>query len=211
MERNRKRLLLSGGERLFGQSGYRSVSIRDITSAAGLGMGSFYTYFPSKESFYSNVVDLIEERAAKEITRHVSSLRSPSYRLKALFRWTNLTLRASAILRGLYGGERRFLYPGAEERVQNGTTLFAHVRSLLTDILAEGTRTGAFRTGLFKDPRRMLMAVFTAVSLASGTEDSTDLAEDMMLLVERGMRRWLRFRQRAERLDVRARRKSDKG
>ena len=52
MGRNRRDTLLKIGERLFSEHGYRDVSIKDITSTAGLGMGSFYTYFSSKEAFY---------------------------------------------------------------------------------------------------------------------------------------------------------------
>ena len=57
VEYNRKETLLKVGERLFAQNGYRDVSIKDITNAAGLGMGSFYTYFDSKEEFYSAILD----------------------------------------------------------------------------------------------------------------------------------------------------------
>jgi AcrR family transcriptional regulator len=56
VESNRRETLLKIGERLFARHGYRDVSIRDITSSIGLGMGSFYTYFPSKEVFYSHVL-----------------------------------------------------------------------------------------------------------------------------------------------------------
>jgi len=206
MERNRKDTLLKIGERLFAEHGYRDVSIKDITNAAGLGMGSFYTYFPSKEALYTDVLDAIERRGVRDVEKHVNSLHSPLFRLKALFRYTILSLRSNEILRGIYTREKRFMYPGAEERTQKGNTLFARIESLLGEILEEGTRKGVFRTSLFQDPRRMLIAIFFAVPLNGGAAASQELAEDMMVLIERGLQRWLRFR-RAERLDVRARRR----
>jgi AcrR family transcriptional regulator len=207
MESNRRDTLLKIGERLFAQQGYRDVSIRDITSTAGLGMGSFYTYFPSKEAFYSDILDSIEERGVREVEKHVNSLHSPLFRLKALFRYATLSLRSNEILRGIYSGEKRYLYPGLEERVNRGNTLFARVEALVEDILAEGTRRGVFRTSLFRNPKRMLIAIFTVLPLNARGPYTEDLAEDVMMLIERGLKRWLRFR-RDERLDTRARRRS---
>lgn len=205
MARNRRDTLLKIGERLFAEHGYRDVSIKDITAAAGLGMGSFYTYFSTKEAFYSDILDGIEQRGVREVEKRVNSLRSPLFRLKALFRYTILSLRSNEILRGIYTREKRYMYPGAEERSQRGNTLFARVEALLGEILEEGTHRGVFRTSIFRDPKRMLIALFSAVPLNGGATTSQELADDMMTLIERGLKRWLRFR-REERLDVRARR-----
>jgi len=207
VEYSRKDTLLKVGERLFAQNGYRDVSIKDITNAAGLGMGSFYTYFTSKEDFYSAILDIIEQRGVKDVEKHVNSFRSPLYRLKALYRYTTLSLRSNDILRGIYGREKRYLYPGLESRSSRGSALFTRVESLLEDILAEGTRKGVFRTSLFRNPRRMLVAILTTLPLSVRDQSTSDLTEDMMMLFERGLKRWLRFR-RQERLDWRSRRKT---
>ena len=208
MEKNRRDTLLKIGERLFAQHGYRDVSIKDITAAAGLGMGSFYTYFTSKEAFYSAILDGIEQRGIREVEKHVNSLHSPLFRLKALFRYATLSLRSNEILRGIYSGERRYLYPGLEERMSRGNTLFARIERLVEEILAEGTRKGVFRTSLFRNPKRMLIAIFTTLPLNVPGPHTEDLTDDVMMLIERGLKRWLRFRQRDERLDNRARRRS---
>jgi AcrR family transcriptional regulator len=207
MRNNRKDGLLKIGERLFAQQGYRDISIREITSSAGLGMGSFYTYFPSKEAFYTEVLDAIEQRGVREIEKHVNRFRSPAIRLKALFRCTILSLRSNEILKGLYTRDKRFMYPGVEDRLGRGSPLFKRIESLLEEILRDGTSQGVFRTGLFKDPTRMLFAVFTAIPLSLQDPFALDLADDVMILVERGLKRWLRFRQREERQEARARRR----
>jgi AcrR family transcriptional regulator len=208
MARNHRITLLRIAERLFTEHGYRAVSIRDITTEAGLGMGSFYTYFPSKEAIYGDVLDGIESRGLAEVEKRVRGLRSPLFQLKALFRYTALALRNNAILRGVYAGEKRYLYPGLEERSRRPVTLFTRIEELTRQILADGASRGTFRTSLFHDPTRMLVAVFGAVSLHGHGRNADELIEDVVTLVERGLRRWLRFRQRDERLDVRARRRS---
>jgi AcrR family transcriptional regulator len=206
VESNRRETLLKIGERLFARHGYRDVSIRDITSSIGLGMGSFYTYFPSKEVFYSHVLDSIEQRGMREVEKRVNAFHSPLFRLKALFRYITLSLRSNEILRGIYTGEKRYMYPGLEERNVRGNTLFARIETLIEEILEEGTRKGVFRTSLFRNPRRMLVAIFTTLPFETRGASTEDLIDDVMMLIERGLKRWLRFR-RDERLDVRARRR----
>ncbi len=208
MQSNRRESLLKMGERLFAQHGYRGVSIRDITSSVGLGMGSFYTYFPSKEAFYSDILDAIEERGIRDVEKRVNSFHSPIFRMKALYRYTTLSLRNNEILRGIYAREKRYIYPGLEARSARPDTLFRRIEGMITDILDEGGRRGMFRTTLFRNPRRLLVAIFTSLPLASRGPDAEELANDVMVLLERGLRRWLRFRQRDERLDSRARGKA---
>jgi len=205
MGTNRRETLLKIGERLFAQHGYRDVSIKDITASAGLGMGSFYTYFSSKEDFYGAIIDSMEDRGIKEVQRRITTLRSPLFRLKALFRYTVLSLRSNEILRGLYNRERRYLFPGAEERIHGSASLFARIEALLGEILSEGARKGVFRTSIFRDARGMLIAIFHAVSVNGAS--SPGLAEDAIVLIERGLKRWLRFR-RDERVDMRTGRRS---
>jgi AcrR family transcriptional regulator len=206
LEKDRNESLLRIGERLFALHGYRDVSIRDITEAAGLAMGSFYTYFPGKESFYAEILDRIEQRGAREIEKHVNSFHSPLNKLKALYRYTTLSLGSNEILRGIYRGEKRFLYPGLETRTGGRNTLFERIGVQIDAILSEGARKGVFRAGLFHDPKRMLIAIFNSLLLDIGHPKSGEVLDDMLLLIERGLKRWLRLRKRDERLDWRARR-----
>jgi len=48
--------LLVAAERMLGQKGFERTTINDITSEAGLGFGTFYRYFPSKEEIYRELV-----------------------------------------------------------------------------------------------------------------------------------------------------------
>jgi AcrR family transcriptional regulator len=49
--------LLSAAERVFSDKGFFSTRITDITTAAGVSAGSFYTYFESKEEILGAVMD----------------------------------------------------------------------------------------------------------------------------------------------------------
>lgn len=52
--------LLAAAEKVFGEKSYFRVSIADITREAGVGQGTFYLYFPSKEDVFR---ELVQQRA----------------------------------------------------------------------------------------------------------------------------------------------------
>ncbi|HEY8686357.1 MAG TPA: TetR/AcrR family transcriptional regulator [Chloroflexota bacterium] len=51
--------LLAAAEKVFGERSYFQVSMADITREAGVGNGTFYLYFPSKEAAFR---ELVKER-----------------------------------------------------------------------------------------------------------------------------------------------------
>jgi AcrR family transcriptional regulator len=61
--RNRERLL-QAAEQLFREVGYEAVSTREIIAASGLGLGTFYNHFRSKEDLFRVLID---ERALTNI------------------------------------------------------------------------------------------------------------------------------------------------
>jgi AcrR family transcriptional regulator len=76
-ERGRRslRLLLDAAAAEFGEKGFHESSVVSITSRAGMALGSFYTYFDSKESLFRA---LVKDMSA-QVRDHVSpSLASAS-------------------------------------------------------------------------------------------------------------------------------------
>ncbi len=62
-------VLLAEGRKLFGEKGYFETNIHEVTSNAGLAIGSFYRYFESKEAFYKEVI-----RSVGKDVRHFISM-----------------------------------------------------------------------------------------------------------------------------------------
>lgn len=57
--RRTRRKLLDAAEDVFGRDGFHRASIVDITRAAGVGQGTFYLYFPSKEALFVELVHVM--------------------------------------------------------------------------------------------------------------------------------------------------------
>ena len=55
------------GERLFSTFGIKKVSIDEIVAAVGIAKGSFYTFFPSKEHLFMDIVAKQQEKMWHEM------------------------------------------------------------------------------------------------------------------------------------------------
>ena len=58
-DQSAKSRLLREGRKLFGRLGYFETNIHQITDAAGLSVGAFYTHFESKEAFYGELISMV--------------------------------------------------------------------------------------------------------------------------------------------------------
>ncbi|MDP2790188.1 MAG: TetR/AcrR family transcriptional regulator [Rectinemataceae bacterium] len=66
---NPRERILRAGKQLIGRDGYFATNVQDITAAAGLATGSFYSHFSNKEAFYAELI----HRVGREV-RHFISL-----------------------------------------------------------------------------------------------------------------------------------------
>ncbi len=203
MRVDRKQALLAAGVELFSRHGYREVSIEEITRGAGVGTGSFYTYFSGKEEFYEEILDGIEEQGRQEVDRLVASFESPLNRLKALYRFATLGIRKSPLLLGVLTGTKKYAFPGQAARRERGGTLRTHIEEKIGEILAAGARALEMRVGLFRNPRRLALALFDAILLKLESENVEELMDDALRLLERGLARRLRLRVGRERREQR--------
>ncbi len=61
--------LVQAGKRLFGEKGFFETNIHEITDAAGLSVGAFYSHFAGKEPFYAELI----RRAGHDVRIFISS------------------------------------------------------------------------------------------------------------------------------------------
>lgn len=80
--------LIEAARTCFVQMGFDAVTVRDIVRESGLAPGTFYNYFPDKESLFKEVLD---ERMS-EITRRMHELRARATNLSDFLYGAFLTL-----------------------------------------------------------------------------------------------------------------------
>jgi AcrR family transcriptional regulator len=84
--------LLEAAEQVFAEHGYHDASVVKITEAAGVGQGTFYLYFASKQEVFDELVRDLNRRvrhAMKEASsRGASRLEAEVLGFDAYFRFT---------------------------------------------------------------------------------------------------------------------------
>jgi AcrR family transcriptional regulator len=199
----KKDLLLRTGVELFGRYGYRDVSVTDVTRAAGIGTGSFYSWFTSKEAFYEEVLDMLEQEGVRLLQERLAGLSSPMGKLKVLLHFATLGIRHQPILRGFVTGDRKFVHPGRQERLRRQGGLRATVETRIGELIREGSQKGEFRSRLFRNPAAAVMALFEAALLHIDDRDAETLTADLVLLIQRGLGRRIRLRPTGQIRDLR--------
>lgn len=104
--------ILREGKTLIGKNGYFDTNIHEITSAAGLSTGAFYTYFENKETFFFELI----HRVGREVRRFISMNIDPSLnRLEREMRGLWLFIVHLSLDRHCYGivREAEFVLPAA--------------------------------------------------------------------------------------------------
>ena len=207
----RREQLLQAGERLFAEHGYRGVTIAEVAAAVGVSTGSFYNHFPDKETFFGAILDRLTDQGVLQARRVTARFKNPMNQLKALFRFITLGLRSNPLLLAVLTDERRFGYPSPDERDRRRQRLLQSVGGLIDDILADGIRRLIFRVGRYHDARRLLLSIYGALIAAIDSDDFEQLTQDMLLLMDRGLRRRLTLTGRANRRDRRQARTREGG
>ncbi len=74
-ERGRRthRALLDAAAHEFGANGFHATGISDITRRAGVALGSFYTWFPSKEEIFRALVSDLSSQVRDEVAPRVKA------------------------------------------------------------------------------------------------------------------------------------------
>ena len=69
--------LLKAAEIEFGEKGFHDTGISGITYRAGVALGTFYTYFDSKEEIFEALVRYMSQRTRRWVSERVAERPGP--------------------------------------------------------------------------------------------------------------------------------------
>ncbi|HEY5763575.1 MAG TPA: TetR/AcrR family transcriptional regulator [Rhodocyclaceae bacterium] len=70
--RKTRNRLLEAAEIEFGEKGFHEAAISGITQRAGVALGTFYTYFESKQEIFTALVSFMSERTRQWVAERVA-------------------------------------------------------------------------------------------------------------------------------------------
>jgi len=178
-ERNRARLLYAA--RAAFSSGQDTVTLDQIARDAGVGIGTLYRHFPTREA----LVEALYRKELGDLCAKAGELlgtRPPDQALRA---WMSAFADYVAAKREMADAIRAVFASGAVTVSQAREELAAAVQVLLDAGVADGTLRADVRS---QDLVAMIVGIFTATSIAGGREQLErmfDLLMDAVLVRNR--------------------------
>jgi AcrR family transcriptional regulator len=151
--------ILDAAERLLERYGYRKMTVEELASEAGIGKGTVYLSFRSKEEVVLATVDRIVDAVCEEMDGIAASGLPAPERLsrmllaRVLVRFDRVA-RYRESLNDLLGAVRRGL-------LQRRQRHFECEAAILASAVRDGQRAGEFASG---DPRRVARALLLATN-----------------------------------------------
>jgi AcrR family transcriptional regulator len=134
------RELLEAARKVLAAKGYHGTKIVDIARDAGVGVGTFYLYYPTKEAIFLELVEDSVRRLKTELdaarARHDDPLQRSHVATETFFRFAQ---ENRELFRIVFGHEASF-----HDVVRRSQEMFT--RDVMEN-LAAGMRGGAFRDG----------------------------------------------------------------
>jgi len=155
-EARRKDIALAAIE-LFAERGFESTSIRQIAEAAGIGKGSIYEYFESKEVLILHSITVWMGMMEAAIQQQVHGIEDPVERLRAYVRHSMQTFLADDRIVRVAIAMFQMLLADETASSTYGITreMFLGFRKAIVDILLDGVSRKMFRPAVADDAERI--------------------------------------------------------
>ena len=191
---NKRILIIEAAARVFSQKGYAGTLIAEIARTAGIGKGTVYEYFNSKEDLFFAVFEWYVAQTSSEITVSLSALSGPvSDRLIA---FGDGLLQPGIDLIEAFGLVMEFWAASASSQSRQRfketfRKLYREFRGPLAALIREGIERGEFNPDIDPEPiAAALVGTWDAMMLQKWFEKEFDVlyvAHTFLQVVIRGL------------------------
>ena len=156
---DKRKLLYDCAKELFGIKGFKDTNISEITQKAGVAVGTFYKYYPSKEKLF---MDIFLEENVKLKKRFLQSLdltQSPLEIMRQMMALNAEGMNTNPILREWYN---KSVFEKIEKlyREENGIQVVDFLYDTFLKLVNEWQAQGKMRKDI---DSKMIMMVFAAI------------------------------------------------
>jgi len=171
--RNRDELLAAARRALAETDSDRSVSLEGIARDAGVGIGTLYRHFPTRQALFEAVYG----SQLDELTAGAAQLLETQPPAIALRRWIGTYADFARTKRGVH----ETLKAGMAACRLNPSTTRARINAALAPLLAAGASDGSLRTDITADDvTTMLVGIFLATATSPDGEQTARLLDLLM-------------------------------
>lgn len=157
--RDKKADILVSGRELFSSQGFKDTNVSDITKMAGIGVGTFYNYYSSKEKLFLELFLEENEKLKRVIMETVDMNDDPLKLIKQLMLLNINGMNSNPILSEWYNrdvfGKIEQLY-----REENGNNNVDFIYGSFSEIIKKWQYEGKMRDDIDCD---LIMAFFISL------------------------------------------------
>ncbi len=138
-----KSAIFACGKELFSSKGFKKTNIKEIAEQAGIGVGTFYNYYDSKEQLFIEIYKQENEKLKNRLIESLDLNQEPVSLVSQLLKKNQEAIHANPILREWYNQD---FYKELERhyRDEDGQSMDS-VRNFFLDLLRNWKQQGKLR------------------------------------------------------------------
>lgn len=157
---DKKADILNSGRELFYAKGFKDTNVSDIAKMAGIGVGTFYNYYPSKEELFLEIYIKENEAHKKRLVESMDPNDDPVTLVTKIVTQNISDMNSNLILKewynkDLFGKLEKYFYK------QGGIESFAeYSHSGIVELIKKWKTAGKIRDDLDDE---MIIAIFNSI------------------------------------------------
>lgn len=156
--KDKKAEIFRCGKELFFTKGFKDTNISDIAKNAGIGVGTFYNYYPSKEKLFIEIYTKENEQLKKSILKSIDLNQDPTSIVKKIVEKNIDAINSNPILKEWYNPDffRKLEKNYHEEIAKNNDPL----RNMYMELFLKWKTEGRMREDI---DDKLLLAFFDSL------------------------------------------------
>lgn len=156
---DKKTLIYNCAKELFSIKGFKDTNISEITKKAGMAVGTFYNYYPSKEKLFMDIFMEENAKLKKSCFQALDLNQGPPVIVRQMLRLNAEGTKSNPILKEWYN---RSVFEKIEQlfREENGIDAVDFLYDNFLDLVKQWQEQGKMRKDI---DSKMIMMIFAAI------------------------------------------------
>lgn len=157
----RKRAIALAAFDVFVNKGFDALSISEVAKAAGIGKGTVYEYFDSKEELVLAGMAVWTEEVEAGVEASIDLSQSPEERLRALCAGTmHAFLSDPTIIKAFISSMSLMFFNEHFKEANMWKAIYTRFGELITQTILDGVADGSFRPEVARDADKIAVNLF---------------------------------------------------
>jgi len=162
---DKKTQIINAAIEVFAKQGLEGGKIADIAKQAGVGKGTIYEYFKSKDAIFSAIENQMVNDGIAQVEQLINSKKSPTEKIEEMTSY-NMNIHEAMgdsiiIFAEMWAQHSRGQWHGHEKSIF--TDMYTSYHNTIKEILAEGVAIGEFRKMNKDGVATMLLALIDGI------------------------------------------------